>query len=261
MWKWLRLTTGYLLLLSPVSAVADRSCWLLAETYYEQLYCEVQAAGQGADLPSLLDFRRNNDKIQALLLRRPAARAGIDVAVPADTRLPVLASVAAAEPLETDNGLDGCQLDHQWLICEGVRYVLVNNLANSRLAGGVLKPSNKMRIPAFRGAMDDRATRADYLAAAYRQYLEKMMEIGLGGSTFSYAKFVYLFDDVMARGVDFAQRFETMFGFLKKDKQRLAVNESQPDSLALQLEHCDQVGRQLVVCNNGRKNYLFRRQD
>ena len=87
------------------------------------------------------------------------------------------------------------------------------------------------------------------------------MEIGLGGSTFSYAKFVYLFDDVMARGVDFAQRFETMFGFLKKDKQRLAVNESQPDSLVLQSEHCDQVGRQLVACNNGRKNYLFRRQD
>lgn len=261
MWKWLRITTGYILLLSPVPAVADRFCWLLAETYYEQLYCEVQAAGQGADLPSLLDFRRNNDKIKALLLRRPAARAGIDVAVPADTRLLVPEVVEAAEPRKVDSGLDGCQLDHLWLICEGARYLLVSNLGNSRLADGVLKPSNKMRIPVFRGTMDDRAARIDYLTEAYQQYLEKMMEIGLGGSTFSYAKFVYLFDDVVAKGVNFAQRFETMFAFLKEDKQRLAVNESQPDSPALQPGQCDRFGRQLVVCNNARKNYLFRRQD
>jgi len=247
--------------LSPVSAGADRFCWLLAETYYEQLYCEVLAAGQGVDLPSLLDFRRNNDTVQALLLRRPAARAGIDVAVPADTRLPVPEVVEAAELHKVDSGLDSCQLDHLWLACEGARYLLVSNQANSRLADGVLKASNKMHIPVFRGDMDDRAARVDYLTAAYRQYLEKMMEIGLGGSTFSYAKFVYLFDDVIAKGVDFAQRFETMFGFLKEDKQRLAVNESQPDSLALQPGQCDRFGRQLVVCNNGRKNYLFRRQD
>lgn len=241
--------------------MADRFCWLLAETYYEQLYCEVQAAGQAADLPSLLDFRRNNDKIQALLLRRPAARAGIDVAVPADTRLPVPAIIEAAEPRKAASGPDSCQLDHLWLICEGARYLLMSNLANSRLSESVLESSNKMNMPVFRGSMDDRAARVDYLATAYRQYLEKMMEIGLGGSTFSYAKFVYLFDDVVAKGVDFAQRFETMFGFLKEDKQRLAVNESQPDLPTLQIGQCDHFGHQLVACNNGRKNYLFRRQD
>lgn len=241
--------------------MADRFCWLLSETYYEQLYCEVQAAGEGDNLPSLLDFRRNNEKIQALLLRRPAARAGIDIAVPTDTRLPVAEIVEAAEPRKVDSGLDGCELSRLWLACEGARYRLVRNLSNTRLADGVLEPSNRMRIPVFRGAMDDRAARIDYLAAAYRQYLQKMMEIGLGGSTFSYAKFAYLFDDVVSKGVDFSQRFETMFGFLKEDKQRLAVNGSQPDSPALQIDQCDRFGHQLVVCNSGSRNYLFRRQD
>jgi hypothetical protein len=185
----------------------------------------------------------------------------VDIALPVDTGSSVSERIEVAQPRKAASGLGGCQLDHLWLVCEGARYQLVSNLANSRLAGGALKPSNKMHIPVFRGAMDDPAAKADYLAAAYRQYLEKMMEIGLGGSTFSYAKFVYLFDDVVARGVDFSQRFDTMFGFLKKDKQRLAVNGSPPDSPALQPGQCDRFGRQLVVCNNGRKNYLFRRQD
>ncbi len=261
MWKMLQTITGCMLLAASGSVLADRFCWLLAETYYEQIYCELQASGQGADLPSLLDFRRNNDRIQALLLRRPAARAGIKVAVPADLRSPVPDIVVAEKPRKAGNGLDGCKLDHLSLVCEGGRYSIVSNQANSRLTEGVLGASNKIKMAVFRGSMDDQPAKAAYLARAYRQYLEKMMEIGLGGSTFSYAKFAYLLDDVMVRGVDFAHRFETMFGFLKEDKQRIAVNEVQPDSLALQINQCDRFGRQLVACNNGRKNYLFRRQD
>ena len=85
-----------------------------------------------------------------------------------------------------------------------------------------------------------------------------MLEIGLGGSTFSYAKFVFLFNDVTAKGIDFSQRFETMFRFLKQDKQNIAVSEALPSSVLFSREHCDRLDDNLVVCDGGRKNYLYR---
>ena len=45
---------------------ADRFCFTYAENYYEQIYCEVQASGQGKDLPGFYDFRRNDEMMQAL---------------------------------------------------------------------------------------------------------------------------------------------------------------------------------------------------
>ncbi|MEH6529416.1 MAG: hypothetical protein V7718_05685, partial [Porticoccus sp.] len=66
----------------PFTVNAENFCLLLAENYYEQLYCEVKAMGQGRRLPSLLDFRRNNELTQAMLLKRPAAKVGIEVVLP-----------------------------------------------------------------------------------------------------------------------------------------------------------------------------------
>jgi len=120
-----------------------------------------------------------------------------------------------------------------------VSYGLVGNLSNKRLSKGVLDGKNKMNIPGYQGKSDDRQALAGYLAKAYGQYILKMLEIGLGGSTFTYNKFVYLYYDVSEKGIDFSQRFETMFGYLKQDKKNLAVSEKLPETVYLKKERCD----------------------
>lgn len=142
--------------------------------------------------------------------------------------------------------------------CGGDNYHLVGNQANSKLVQGALASTNKMEIPDYMGLLSDQQALSQYLTRAYRQYIGKMLEIGLGGSTFSYAKFDFLFHDVTAKGIDFSQRFETMFRFLKQDKQNIAVSETLPRSVPLVRERCGRLDDSLVVCDGGRKNYLYR---
>ena len=246
-----------------ISSQADEFCLLLAENYHEQLYCELQALGQGQGLPPLRDFRRNDSLTQALLLKRPAARVGINVTVPKRTVTPppsILDNVTAPRLSGRDDSDAVCQLEGVILQCGDNRYRVVGNQANSRLPAGVLDGSNKMNIPFSPKGSAERSALTAYLARAYRQYLTKMLEIGLGGSTFSFRKFIYLFDDVTARGLDFSERFETMFGFLKQDKQRISVNERLPDIANLDASYCEQLDDAMAVCDGGRKNYLFRRE-
>ena len=277
---------GCLLLLVPVPGYSGGFCLLLAENYYEQLYCEVKAQGKGKRLPSFYDFQKNNEVTQAFLLKRPAAKLGIDVVQPRRTsklgRTPKpeqsnrsysqaieLPSIAAVNTLETaapvegmnwNNTLDQCVFKSREILCAGVRYQLIGNLANKKLVQGVLERSNRMDIPVYLGKPGDQAALGRYLSHAYGQYVEKMLEIGLGGSTFSYAKFVYLYQDVTTKNIDFSGRFETMFGYLKQDKQQLAVSEKLPKNVHVSKEYCGWSGEKTVVCDGGQKNYLYRRQ-
>ena len=268
---------GCLLLLVPVSGYSGEFCLLMAENYYEQLYCEVKAQGKGKRLPSFYDFQKNNEVTQAFLLKRPAAKLGIDVAQPKRTtkleRTPnskqpnhlysYANTVQKAKPIEgisRDNTLDQCVFKSREILCAGVRYQLMGNLANKKLVQGVLEHSNRMNIPVYVGEPGDQAALGRYLSQAYGQYVEKMLEIGLGGSTFSYAKFVYLYQDVTDKDIDFSGRFETMFGYLKQDKQQLAVSEKLPNNVHISKEYCGWSGDKTVVCDGGQKNYLYRRQ-
>jgi len=255
-------------------------CLLAAENYYEQLYCEVKAQGQGKRLPSFYDFQKNNEQTQAFLLMRPAAKLGIQIVKPK------LAVSKPVQPKQSDHKsgeaalvieksavnrsalthsdskaspFDGCLLQERKIQCDGVSYDLVGNLSNKRLSKGVLDGKNKMNIPGYQGKPDDRQALAGYLAKAYDQYILKMLEIGLGGSTFTYNKFVYLYYDVSEKGIDFSQRFETMFGYLKQDKKNLAVNEKLPETVYLKKERCDWLRKKTVVCDGGQKNYVFQR--
>ncbi|MEZ5529780.1 MAG: hypothetical protein R3E57_07580 [Porticoccaceae bacterium] len=260
---------GWWLSVLPAMGWSDEFCLLLAENYHEQLYCELRGMGQGGDLPPLLDFRRNDSMTQALILKRPAARVGIDVVLPKlpPRILPVPAvpekrlDVQSPASAESPRGNLTCRLEGVELHCGADRYRLVGNRNNRHLADGVLDSDNRMDIPALPDGREKPQGLGVYLVRAYRQYLEKMMEIGLGGSTFSYRKFVYLFEDVTARGLDFSGRFETMFGFLKQDKRRLSVSEQLPDISRLSPDTCEQLDQTLAVCDAGRKNYLFRRAD
>jgi hypothetical protein len=257
----------WLLLMLPFTVNAENFCLLLAENYYEQLYCEVKAMGQGRRLPSFLDFRRNNELTQAMLLKRPAAKVGVEVVLPKRDAAPSMATAperALSKTMHVNRemgsvgSLRQCLFNAASIQCADDSYHLVGNEANKKLKKGVLADSNRMDIPVYSGLLSDQQELNQYLTRAYRQYIKKMLDIGLGGSTFSYAKFVFLFNDVATKGIDFSQRFETMFRFLKQDKQNIAVSEGLPDSVPLAREYCDKLDDGLVVCNGGRKNYLYR---
>ncbi|MEH6468002.1 MAG: hypothetical protein V7725_00145 [Porticoccus sp.] len=251
----------------PFTVNAENFCLLLAENYYEQLYCEVKAMGRGHRLPSLLDFRRNNELTQAMLLKRPAAKVGIEVVLPkreaapsreTSPKITQSKTMRINREMDSGGGLRQCLFNAKSIQCADDSYHLVGNEANSKLVKGVLADSNRMDIPIYSGLLSDQQALNQYLTRAYRQYVEKMLEIGLGGSTFSYVKFVFLFNDVTAKGIDFSQRFETMFRFLKQDKQNIAVSEALPSGVPLAREYCDRLDDSLVVCDGGRKNYLYR---
>jgi hypothetical protein len=267
------------ILVFPVLGHAGGFCLLLAENYYEQLYCEVKAQGGGKRLPLFYDFRKNNEMTQALLLRRPLAKIGVQIVLPRNIQTnakavndpDVLAFTAGGDGEDRqDSDIDvqknnrfghydfnKCFFEATHILCRGERYQLMANQANKKLSRGALAGDNRMAIPVFQGLIGDKEGLGRYLSVAYQQYIQKMLEIGLGGSTFSYAKFVFLFQDVTSKGIDFSQRFETMFGFLKQDKQRLAVNEQPAKNVRVVKEQCDWLAKSLVVCDVGGKNYIY----
>ena len=268
-----------LLLLVPTSGYSGGFCLLMAENYYEQLYCEIKAQGKGKRLPSFYDFQKNNEVTQAFLLKRPGAKLGIDVVQlkrtskseqpnrsyfhPQAKELPSIAvaahtlqTAAPVEGISRENTLGQCVFKSREIFCAGVRYQLMGNLANKKLVQGVLEHSNRMNIPVYVGEPSDQVALERYLSHAYGQYIEKMLEIGLGGSTFSYAKFVYLYKDVTDKNINFSGRFETMYRYLKKDKRRMAVPSKSQAPTQLQSQDCYPL-KKLLVCSFDGANWLF----
>jgi hypothetical protein len=263
------------ILASNALALPQSACFAMAGTYYEQLYCELQARGEKS-LPPMYEFQRNDATTQALLLRRPARRLGIDVPMPAaserrenQTRRKISPSnTAGAETSQTEPAsvesawftysLAGCRLDEARIECGERQYQLLGNQSNNRLEPGALDPGNTLSLPAFRGDLNDQAAVNTYLHEAYQRYVEQMIAIGLAGVTMTYGRFVYLFEDVQEKGLDFRDRFETMYGFLKQDKRRSAVSEQVNPDPQLRIEHCDRLSDQLLVCSRGGRNRVFR---
>ena len=64
---------------------AQSFCFASASSYYEQVYCELQARGEAKTLPPFYQFKRNDATTQALLLKRPAGRIGIELPMPKST--------------------------------------------------------------------------------------------------------------------------------------------------------------------------------
>jgi hypothetical protein len=81
--------------------------------------------------------------------------------------------------------------------------------------------------------------------------------LGLGGVTMTFGKFAYLYRDVQLKGLNFVQRFETMYSFLKKDKTTMGVSESVPSSVAFTINDCSPLDDQRFVCAHQGRNYIF----
>lgn len=234
---------------------ADRWCFAHAESYYEQVFCQVEAAGKARDLPPFYEFKKNNETTQALLLKRIAQQIGITLKMPGKQK--VEKRIVPVRAKAQDGAR--CIRDKNHIRCGHTTYRLVGNRANSELAPGALAAGNRMDLPVYGGSVTDINAIAEYLLVSYQHYLNKMIAIGLGGATLSYGKFAYLFEDLRSKGVSFSGRFETMYRYLKKDKKTLSAPSRSlaPDELTI--KDCDRLGN-LMVCRLGRINWLFDRQ-
>jgi len=269
----------YILCVLAASAKADQFCIALAETYYEQVYCQLQAKAQTKGLPPFNQFKKNNEAVQASLLKRPAERNGIKLPAPTrivasqaatvspakinnKTQVGVLKTIANepdATPLrsisvESKNAL-GCELLAKQIQCGNQSFKLIGNKANHRLANSALSIDNKMNLPKYQGGV-----LSQFLAQAYGQYIDKMCDIGLCGVTMTYRKFAYLYEDIQNKGLDFPQRFEIMYGFLKKDKTNMGVSEALSRPASLSLQDCAVLTDTRYVCDYQGRNYIFELQ-
>lgn len=261
-----------IILMSPSIAVAQSFCFAFAETYYEQVYCQLQAKAQTKGLPAFHEFKKNDERIQAALLKRPAERNGIKLPVPKvatvtpesvpDKPLPTQEAIASKSAtqrivretvaIEQPLADASCTLKGNIILCGTLSYKLIGNKSNTRLAKGVLYEENKMALPVHAGQPLEQ-----YLSEAYRQYINKMCDIGLGGVTMTFGKFAYLYRDVQLKGLNFVQRFETMYSFLKKDKTTMGVSEAIPSSIGATIEDCSPLDKNRFVCAHQGRNYIF----
>jgi len=258
---------------------------------YEKVYCQLKRSGRGEGLPTIHDFRKNTPLMQALLLKKPAERAGIPLRIPergnaetvdrqADLLLasaikPVLqssieqkpvtvkaivspkvvdsyAQTAASESKLALDPLAGCVLRGFELDCKIGRYRLITNQANQSLSEGALSEENRLNLPVNSGQDRDA-----YLQQAYGRYLDGMISIGLGASTMSYTKFVHLYDHITAEKLNFAGRFETMYHFLKQDKSSIGVTTKPMIAQGFTTQFCSDVRPELLACEYGSDNHLF----
>ena len=239
-----------------------------ATTELERMYCRVVSEGQGGGLPSPADFKRNDPQVQALLLRRPAGRLGLEVpepGTPAQADSNRSSSGAESEPARTGPQEDppqswllaDCRLEGQRIACPRRRYDLVSNQSNSQLAEGVLAEDNSLGLRPFEGNRDDSEAVRRYLSEAYDRYIPKMVDIGLGANTMSFTAFHNAFHTIEDGGVDFARRMERSFTLLKQDKKNLSVKARYHNELPQDLSLCTVINREIVVCDNVGTNWVY----
>jgi hypothetical protein len=236
-------------------------CFLKAETYYEQIYCEIKKQKRGKALPVFVDFKKNNEITQALLLKRDAAALNITIKMP-ERNIPKNKRTPQAQnfkKIATQNR-QPCSFMNNMISCNTLKFFQVGNKTNSGLKKGVLESHNIIGLTSFNGKKSQQRKIQQYLDKSYVLYIEKMLEIGLGGVTMSFTKFSYLFNDLLEKNVDFASRFETMYRFLKKDKQQLAVSEKIPPANHLTIENCYLLTNQIYICDNRVRNYVYIKQ-
>jgi hypothetical protein len=258
-------------------------------TPLEEVYC--QLVSKGEKLPSLEDFRRNQPRIQALLLKAPARKHGIRVPSPGKNtsaqkkapakRVPVKASHSQSHsqfqpqtkrqqptsvrdiksksqmPEVSATGMTGCALQGRTIRCSQQNFQLVNNLPNRQLSPSALSEKNTLGLTNYKGKSQDERALKKHLSLSYQRYIEQMLSIGLGASTMSYSKFYYTYEELQRLQVDFAERFETMFGYLKKDKASMAIKDSYVDALPASINACVKLQPSILVCDNGIHNWIY----
>lgn len=279
MLKFLRLLPLLYLTLSSETYADCR-----ANTELETVYCQLQAKGEA--LPKMSDFRRNAPKMQRLLLKRPASKHGIALpivakksalvatvqyrstvtpkpkkAVPLVVEAPKQKKMQSAHRSSTaDQDLQtSCTISGKRIRCSGQHYQLLDNLNNRHLDKRVFSESNLLGMRNYQGSFHHKSSLNRYMADAYQRYIDGMLKIGLAASTMTYSKFYYTFEDAWNNKRDFADRFEKMYVFLKKDKQSMGVKKRYSDELPAGLHQCAELSESIIVCDNKKINWVYQR--
>lgn len=272
MLKFLRLLS---LLYLSLSSAAYAKC--TANTELEAVYCQLQAKGEA--LPKMSDFRRNDPQMQKLLLKRPASRHHIalpEIAKKSTSVARVTSKSKKVAPLSVvdvpapkkilsthKSPLAGhelqasCTISGERISCSGQHYQLLDNLNNRHLDKQVFSDSNLLGMSNYQGSFNHKSSLNSYMAGAYQRYIDGMLKIGLAASTMTYSKFYYTFEDAWHNKRDFADRFEKMYVFLKKDKQTMGVKKRYSDTLPAGLHQCAELSDSIIVCDNKKINWVY----
>lgn len=252
-------------------------------TEYEQIYCTIVKRGEGQSLPRFEDFKRNDVTVQRLLLKRPATKLKITLPSSSKRHTKELANTYRApaksvqqnevqqndtqkplkriQEISPDNSAKGslsqCSITKNIIACGHRRFILKKNEPNSQLLPGVLSEQYEMGLPSYGGGAGDDQEIQIYLSDVYGLYVQRMVDIGLGASTMSYSRFYHTFNDLQTKGVDFSERFETMYRFLKKDKKTMAVKSGFSNIRPTNIDSCDDISDTIIVCDMGVVNWVY----
>lgn len=285
---------GGLLTLTAPSALG---CKALAKTELERVFCKVKARSP-ASLPyAFNEFRKNPPVTQRLLLKRPAAKAGISL--PAVKRKPTGQPNSASnpgrgqkgEPKKAGSGAQSgyAQATSGRVVKKGKVPEAVavshsaagrsDSLPGCRLAGRKImcaegnyalldnQPNSALEVGAFEqnlllprytGADNDSVAVRGYVVESYREYIKKMAGLGLAGVTMSFTKFFHTHREVVSKGANFAARMETMYEFLKKDKASMGAPRSHDKHLPKGIKSCQRLSAQWIVCDDVKRNWVYR---
>ena len=266
----------------------SQTCRDNGKTELEDIYCQIKAKGKGSSLPDYQQFRRNPLSTQRLLLKQPARKLGIELPAAASSRRarnsliaePVIHSQAMTSDTESttpekpradrkktpvqptstaSSNMQSCQLHNETIVCDNRLYELQTNLNNKNISPGALGATNKLVLPKQNTESFKSASTQYYLSQSYVLYIEKMITIGLADATMSFTKFAAMHSDIENRGGDFSGRFEKMFELLKKEKSTNAVKSRYNNNYPESLKQCMSLSRKLIVCDNVKQNWIYRR--
>ncbi len=235
-------------------------CEPQANTPYESAFCRVKQSAHGKGLPSLADFRRNSQKMQYLLLRKPAAKLGLKLLPPADNASPKASKKSVDRPVLPQQStrssapveITQCSTAVDHIRCGQRIFTRLQNQSNKHLRPGALSKSNRLLLSPS-GVNSDEAA---YLLAAYVQYLNKMNSIGLAGSTSSYSAFAHTYYEHQRNGSDFVERYRSMFELLKQDKKNIGVSQRTP-TRPPGWQECERLNSELIACYSSGINLVY----
>ncbi len=247
-------------LLFSKQGFAAKACAAQANTKYESAFCRVIQSSHGRGLPSLIDFRRNSQKMQYLLLRKPAAKLGISLAPPAESAPAKPAAKAVDRPLQLqlrqrpDASLASitCSTEIDHIRCGKRIFRRLQNRSNKHVRPAALGASNRLLF----SPIDSDNNEAAYLLASYVQYLNRMDSIGLAGSTSSYSAFAHTYYEHQRNGSDFVERFRDMFELLKQDKKNIGVSRRRPVQPPA-WHDCEVLNNELIACYSQGMNLVY----
>ena len=267
---------------TEVIKAVSNNCLNQSKSHYEEVWCRIKEKDPSNKLSSLHEFRKNSQNTQYLLLKRPAKKWHIslnkppiekanssqkDTLVISDQTIEKLSP--SSRPLnekitkityekvltKKQKNLNHCTLAKKIIHCKDDRFSLQSNKSLNQLAIGSLSKNNKLVVNEDLESPPIRAA-----SLMYRDYIEKMLSIGLGYSTMSFTKFFTIYEDSKKQSLIFSKRMFDMFELLKKERKTNGIKDRYDDNYPSSISACMELSTRLIVCDNKAQNWVYQRE-